>query len=58
MKFSPFSPGSRTTRSFTRFSQALDEVVDSRVWGGIHRRWADDVGARLGKRSARIECKG
>ena len=54
MTFSASSPGSNTTRGFTRFSQALDEVVDSRVWGGIHWRWADEVGARLGKRIARI----
>ena len=40
MVFSAFGRSSGTTRSFTRFSQALDEVIDSRVWGGIlaHRR--------------------
>jgi PAP2 superfamily len=53
--FSAFSPSSGTTRSFTRFSQALQEVIDSRVWGGIHWRTADVVGARLGKRVARWE---
>jgi hypothetical protein len=53
--FSAFSPSSGTTRSFTSFSQALQEVIDSRVWGGIHWRTADVVGARLGKRVARWE---
>ena len=53
--FSAFSPSSGTTRSFTRFSQALQEIIDSRVWGGIHWRTADVVGARLGKRIARWE---
>ncbi len=53
--FSAFSPATGTTRSFTRFSQALDEVIDSRVWGGIHFRTADEVGARIGKRVANCE---
>jgi PAP2 superfamily len=55
MKFSAFSPSSGTTRRYTRFSQALQEVIDSRVWGGIHWRTADVDGARLGKRIARWE---
>ncbi|MGP3963581.1 hypothetical protein ACTWPT_47215 [Nonomuraea sp. 3N208] len=37
------------------FSQALDEVIDSRVWGGVHFRTADVQGARLGKEVARWE---
>jgi PAP2 superfamily len=52
MEFSAFNPATGTTRSFTRFSQALDEVIDSRVYGGIHWRTADVVGARIGKRVA------
>jgi len=50
--FSATSRGTGTTRSFTSFSQALQEVIDSRVWGGIHFRTADEVGARIGKRVA------
>jgi hypothetical protein len=42
-------------RSFTSFSQALQETIDSRVWGGIHWRTADEVGARIGKRIANWE---
>jgi hypothetical protein len=41
------------TRSFTRFSQAIDEIVDARVWSGIHFRTADEQGARIGSQVAR-----
>ena len=41
------------TRSFTRFSQAIDEVVDARVWSGIHFRYADEDGAKMGRQVAR-----
>src|SRR6185503_10018597 len=39
-------------RSFTRFSQAIDEVVDARVWSGIHFRNTDEQGARIGRQVA------
>jgi hypothetical protein len=45
------------TRSFTRFSQAIDEVVDARVWSGIHFRTADEQGAKIGRQIARW-CEG
>jgi hypothetical protein len=41
------------TRSFTRFSQAIDEIVDARVWSGIHFRTADEQGERIGRQVAR-----
>jgi PAP2 superfamily len=41
------------TRSFTRFSQAIDEIVDARVWSGIHFRTADEQGERIGTQVAR-----
>jgi hypothetical protein len=41
------------TRSFTRLSQAIDEIVDARVWSGIHFRTADEQGERIGKQVAR-----
>ena len=41
------------TRSFTRFSQAIEEIVDARVWSGIHFRTADEQGERIGKQVAR-----
>jgi hypothetical protein len=51
--FSAFSNRTRTTRSFDRLSEALKEVIDARVWGGIHFRTADVQGAMLGKKVAR-----
>jgi PAP2 superfamily len=48
--FSAFSNKSCTTRSFERFSHVLKEVIDARVWAGIHFRTADMQGAVLGKK--------
>ena len=45
------------TRHFERFSHALKEVIDSRVWGGIHFRTADTQGAVIGKKVAHWERK-
>jgi hypothetical protein len=50
--FSATSNRTRTTRTFDRFSQALEEVIDARVWAGIHFRTADVDGAVLGKKVA------
>jgi hypothetical protein len=50
--FSAFSARTRTWRSFDRLSHALKEVIDARVWGGIHFRTADVQGAVLGKKVA------
>jgi hypothetical protein len=44
-------------RHFERFSQALQEVLDARMWGGIHFRTADEQGAALGRKVARWEEK-
>jgi hypothetical protein len=52
-KFSATSAVSGTTRTFTRFSQAIDEIVDARVYSGLHFRSADVQGARLGREVAR-----
>ena len=41
------------TRNYARFSQAMEEIVDARVWSGIHFRFADVEGARIGRRVAR-----
>jgi hypothetical protein len=40
-------------RHFARFTRALKEIVDARVWGGIHFRTADVQGAVIGKKVAR-----
>ncbi len=52
MKFSGLSAVSKTTRKFTSFSQAIEEIVDARVYSGIHFRTADVQGALLGKKVA------
>lgn len=36
-------------RSFGSFSQALDEVLDARVYGGMHYRNSTNKGAKIGK---------
>jgi hypothetical protein len=41
------------TRSFTRFSRAIDEIIDARIWSGIHFRTADEQGALIGRQVAR-----
>jgi hypothetical protein len=46
------SPAPCPARSFDRFSRALKEIIDARVWGGIHFRTADVQGAVLGKKVA------
>ena len=46
--FSAFSNNSHTTRSFARLSLALKEVLDARVWAGIHFRTADIQGSVIG----------
>ena len=43
------------TRHFHRFSQVLNEIIDARVWGGIHFRTADTQGATIGRKVARWE---
>jgi len=40
-------------RRYRSFSQAVDEIIDARVWSGIHFRKADEDGADIGKRVAR-----
>ena len=40
-------------RTFNRFSDALDEVVEARIWGGIHFRTADVQGTTIGKKVAK-----
>ena len=42
------------TRTYTRFSQAIEEIVDARVWSGIHFRLADEQGAAIGQAVARF----
>jgi hypothetical protein len=44
-------------RHFERLSDALDEIIEARIWGGIHFRTADVQGAVIGKKVARYVRK-
>ena len=46
------SPAPCPSRSFDRLSVALKEIIDVRVWSGIHFRTADVQGSVLGKKVA------
>ncbi len=45
------TPGN-VTRTFTSFSEVCADIVDARVWSGIHFRFADEEGAKIGRRVA------
>ena len=49
--FSGTTP-SNVTRTFTSFSEVCADIVDARVWSGIHFRFADEEGAKIGRRVA------
>jgi hypothetical protein len=42
------NPGGPATRSFSSFDQALDEIVEARIWAGLHFRNADVQAVQLG----------
>jgi hypothetical protein len=44
-------------RTFKRFSDARDEIIEARIWGGIHFRAADVQGTVVGKKVARYVRK-
>ena len=46
--FSGTTPGG-VTRHFTSFSQVRDDIVEARIWSGIHFRFADTEGAKIGR---------
>ena len=48
--FTGTSPAS--TRTFTSFSQMCEDIVDARVWSGIHFRFADEEAAKIGRKVA------
>jgi hypothetical protein len=48
----PISP-----RRFERFSEARTEIINARIWGGIHFRSADVQGAVLGRKVAKYVRK-
>jgi hypothetical protein len=42
------NPGGPATRTFSGFDQALDEIVEARIWAGLHFRTADVQARQLG----------
>jgi hypothetical protein len=40
------------TRQFTSFSQLREDIVEARIWSGIHFRLADEEGAKIGRKVA------
>lgn len=42
------------TRHWNSFSEAVGEVIDARVYSGIHFRNSDEVGARMGRQIAQF----
>ena len=42
------------TRQWDTFGAGVDEVIEARIYSGIHFRTADEVGARLGRQVARF----
>jgi hypothetical protein len=41
-------PGNLTTRHFDTFSQPLAELIEARIWAGLHYRRGDVQGQLLG----------
>ena len=39
-------------RTFTSFSDVCADIVDARVWAGVHFRFADEEAAKIGRRVA------
>jgi hypothetical protein len=50
---SNFAGVTTPVRSYSRFSEALDEVHDARVYGGMHYRFSSEAGAAIGRKAAR-----
>ena len=46
------NPGGPAMRSFSSFSQAVDEIVEARIWAGLQSRTADVQAVKLGENVA------
>jgi hypothetical protein len=44
-------------RTYGRFSDALAEVLEARIYGGMHYRNSTRVGANIGKQVARFTAR-
>jgi len=42
-------PGSGSTRHYSHFTDVIPDIIDARVYGGLHFRTADVHGALLGQ---------
>ena len=42
------NPGGAAMRTFTSFSQAVDEIIEARIWAGLHFRNADVQAVQMG----------
>jgi hypothetical protein len=49
---SPTNPGFE--RHWTRLSEGVDEVIDARIFSGLHYRTSDEDGAAVGRKVARF----
>jgi hypothetical protein len=47
-------PGSGSTRHYSHFTDVIPDVIEARIYGGLHFRRADVNGAELGRRVARF----
>jgi hypothetical protein len=54
VRFSLDSLATGETRYYTRFREVVTEVNNARVWAGFHFRYAQEDGARLGRKVARF----
>lgn len=52
---SPTAPG--VTRTYTSWPAITRDVVDGRVWEGVHFRFSDETAARLGAQVARHDLR-
>ena len=44
-------------RSYERFSDALEEVLDARIYGGMHYYFSTTAGAKIGRSVSRLAVK-
>jgi hypothetical protein len=54
--FSGMNSGN-VTRTFSSFSGLCDDIVEARIWSGIHFRFADEEAAKLGRRVAHWDLR-
>jgi hypothetical protein len=44
-------------REYSSFSEALAEVVDARVYGGMHYRFSGEAGSEIGRKASRLAAR-